>query len=165
MVVAPYSAGAEGGRGASVVGAIGVIGPTRMNYARIIPMVDYTARRQSAPGHTRHRDEAMTHRRKHDEAADEDAAGGQRSARPCRGGARSREQAAPSAEEFQELKDRLLRTLAEMENLRRRTQREVEEARKFAVPPASPATCSRSRTTSPGRWRRSPPRPASRASS
>ncbi len=27
-----------------VVGTIGVIGPTRMNYARIIPMVDYTAR-------------------------------------------------------------------------------------------------------------------------
>jgi transcriptional regulator of heat shock response len=26
------------------VGAIGVIGPTRMNYARIIPMVDYTAK-------------------------------------------------------------------------------------------------------------------------
>jgi len=26
-----------------IVGAIGVIGPTRMNYARIIPMVDYTA--------------------------------------------------------------------------------------------------------------------------
>jgi heat-inducible transcriptional repressor len=27
-----------------IVGALGVIGPTRMNYARIIPMVDYTAR-------------------------------------------------------------------------------------------------------------------------
>jgi len=27
-----------------VIGAIGVIGPLRMNYARIIPMVDYTAR-------------------------------------------------------------------------------------------------------------------------
>lgn len=27
-----------------IVGAIGVIGPTRMNYARIIPMVDYTAK-------------------------------------------------------------------------------------------------------------------------
>jgi len=27
-----------------VVGAIGVIGPTRLNYARIIPLVDYTAR-------------------------------------------------------------------------------------------------------------------------
>jgi heat-inducible transcriptional repressor len=26
------------------VGAIGVIGPTRLNYARIIPMVDYTAK-------------------------------------------------------------------------------------------------------------------------
>jgi molecular chaperone GrpE len=42
-------------------------------------------------------------------------------------------EAAPTAEEHQELKDRLLRTLAEMENLRRRTQREVEDARKFAV--------------------------------
>jgi len=40
---------------------------------------------------------------------------------------------APTAEEHQELKDRLLRTLAEMENLRTRTQREVDEARKFAV--------------------------------
>ncbi|MBT3908810.1 MAG: heat-inducible transcriptional repressor HrcA [Rhodospirillaceae bacterium] len=27
-----------------IVGAIGVVGPTRMNYARIIPMVDYTAK-------------------------------------------------------------------------------------------------------------------------
>jgi len=46
MVVAPYTAGTDGerGGGASVVGAIGVIGPTRMNYARIIPLVDYTAR-------------------------------------------------------------------------------------------------------------------------
>ena len=26
------------------MGAIGVIGPTRINYARIIPMVDYTAK-------------------------------------------------------------------------------------------------------------------------
>jgi heat-inducible transcriptional repressor len=26
-----------------VVGALGVIGPTRLNYARIVPMVDYTA--------------------------------------------------------------------------------------------------------------------------
>jgi heat-inducible transcriptional repressor len=45
MVVAPYSTGGEGTTpGARVVGAIGVIGPSRMNYARIIPMVDYTAR-------------------------------------------------------------------------------------------------------------------------
>ena len=27
-----------------VVGVLGVIGPTRLNYARIIPMVDYTAK-------------------------------------------------------------------------------------------------------------------------
>ena len=47
LVVAPYSAGGGDGtdsQGSKVVGAIGVIGPTRMNYARIIPMVDYTAR-------------------------------------------------------------------------------------------------------------------------
>jgi heat-inducible transcriptional repressor len=39
MIVAPYTNSAD-----RIVGAIGVIGPTRMNYARIIPMVDYTAK-------------------------------------------------------------------------------------------------------------------------
>jgi heat-inducible transcriptional repressor len=39
MIVSPYMNGRE-----KVIGAIGVIGPLRMNYARIIPMVDYTAR-------------------------------------------------------------------------------------------------------------------------
>ena len=39
MVVAPFKTSR-----AKVVGAIGVIGPTRINYARIIPIVDYTAK-------------------------------------------------------------------------------------------------------------------------
>jgi heat-inducible transcriptional repressor len=26
-----------------VVGVVGVIGPTRLNYARVVPMVDFTA--------------------------------------------------------------------------------------------------------------------------
>lgn len=39
MVIAPYANSAK-----QIVGAIGVIGPMRINYARIIPMVDYTAR-------------------------------------------------------------------------------------------------------------------------
>ncbi|NQV57542.1 MAG: heat-inducible transcriptional repressor HrcA [Rhodospirillales bacterium] len=39
FIVAPYHSSQS-----DVVGAIGVIGPTRMNYARIIPMVDYTAK-------------------------------------------------------------------------------------------------------------------------
>jgi heat-inducible transcriptional repressor len=43
VIVAPSRVGGDGGAPA-VVGALGVIGPTRMNYARIIPMVDYTAR-------------------------------------------------------------------------------------------------------------------------
>lgn len=39
IVAAPY-VNAKG----KVVGVIGVLGPTRLNYARIIPMVDYTAK-------------------------------------------------------------------------------------------------------------------------
>jgi heat-inducible transcriptional repressor len=39
VVIAPYQNSRE-----QIVGAIGVIGPTRINYARIIPMVDYTAK-------------------------------------------------------------------------------------------------------------------------
>lgn len=38
MILSPYKNANE-----KVVGCIGVIGPRRMNYARIIPMVDYTA--------------------------------------------------------------------------------------------------------------------------
>jgi heat-inducible transcriptional repressor len=39
LIVAPFSDSEH-----KIVGVLGVIGPTRMNYARIIPMVDYTAR-------------------------------------------------------------------------------------------------------------------------
>lgn len=38
IVAAPYR-GADG----RVVGVVGVIGPTRLNYARVVPMVDFTA--------------------------------------------------------------------------------------------------------------------------
>ncbi len=38
LVVAPYR-----DANSRVIGALGVIGPTRLNYARIVPMVDYTA--------------------------------------------------------------------------------------------------------------------------
>lgn len=41
--------------------------------------------------------------------------------------------AAALAQEASELKDRLLRTLAEMENLRRRTEREVADARLYGI--------------------------------
>ena len=39
VIAAPYMTGRQ-----KVVGAIGVIGPARLNYARVIPLVDYTAR-------------------------------------------------------------------------------------------------------------------------
>jgi heat-inducible transcriptional repressor len=38
-IIAPYRDGSG-----SVLGVLGVIGPTRLNYARVIPMVDYTAK-------------------------------------------------------------------------------------------------------------------------
>jgi len=38
MIIAPYKDSSN-----HIVGAVGVIGPRRMNYARIIPMVDYTS--------------------------------------------------------------------------------------------------------------------------
>lgn len=39
VIAAPYRSGS--GR---IVGVVGVIGPTRLNYARVVPMVDYTAK-------------------------------------------------------------------------------------------------------------------------
>jgi heat-inducible transcriptional repressor len=39
LIVAPYKNARS-----KIVGVLGVIGPTRLNYARVIPMVDYTAR-------------------------------------------------------------------------------------------------------------------------
>ena len=39
LIVAPFRNDAR-----KIVGVLGVIGPTRLNYARIIPMVDYTAK-------------------------------------------------------------------------------------------------------------------------
>ena len=38
MVVSPYMNADR-----KIVGAVGVIGPTRLNYGRIVPIVDYTA--------------------------------------------------------------------------------------------------------------------------
>ena len=39
VIVAPYMNSEQ-----EIIGALGVIGPTRLNYARVIPLVDYTAR-------------------------------------------------------------------------------------------------------------------------
>ena len=38
VIAAPYR-----GKKGRVVGVVGVIGPTRLNYARVVPMVDFTA--------------------------------------------------------------------------------------------------------------------------
>lgn len=46
MIVAPYKDSQR-----QVIGAIGVIGPSRMNYRRIVPMVDFTAKLLSSGVH------------------------------------------------------------------------------------------------------------------
>ena len=38
LVVSPYMNSDR-----KIIGAVGVIGPTRLNYGRIVPVVDYTA--------------------------------------------------------------------------------------------------------------------------
>jgi len=43
MVLAPFGTHHDSKGQERVVGAVGVIGPMRLNYARIVPMVDYTA--------------------------------------------------------------------------------------------------------------------------
>ncbi len=39
IIAAPFRDEAQ-----KIIGVLGIIGPTRLNYARIVPMVDYTAR-------------------------------------------------------------------------------------------------------------------------
>ena len=39
MIAAPFRDGQQ-----RIIGVLGVIGPTRLNYARIVPMVDYTSK-------------------------------------------------------------------------------------------------------------------------
>ena len=38
LIISPYKDNSQ-----KVVGVLGVIGPTRLNYARVVPMVNYTA--------------------------------------------------------------------------------------------------------------------------
>jgi heat-inducible transcriptional repressor len=46
VIASPYR-----DRDGRVVGVVGVIGPTRLNYARVVPMVDFTAQALSKMGH------------------------------------------------------------------------------------------------------------------
>ncbi len=39
MIMAPYK-----NKEQEIIGAIGVVGPTRLNYAKIVPLVDYTSK-------------------------------------------------------------------------------------------------------------------------
>src|SRR5262249_13716130 len=133
-IVAPYRD--SKGR---IIGVIGVIGPTRLNYARVIPMVDYTARvvsRLLAPlrlifcaevlicrtsGYAEDGLSTMTDPTARQAETDTDDKTVPETA----------DLVVEATRETAELKDKLLRTLAEMENLRKRTEREVLDARVY----------------------------------
>ncbi len=83
-----------------------------------------------AASHSKNMDEAMTQKPATDEATPETTAENQSEMAP-----REAVEAmiANIESERDELKDRLLRTLAEMENLRRRTEREIADAKAYSV--------------------------------
>ena len=142
-IISPYRDAA--GR---IVGVIGVIGPTRLNYARVIPMVDYTAKvvEQAAgnlgAGNFRTAPRLDFYRSKPDipviRNMDEGTMTDETAQPPYEentapSSRRRRTRWRPRLRESAELKDKVLRTLAEMENLRRRTEREVADARTYGI--------------------------------
>ena len=152
-IVSPYRDGQ--GR---IVGVLGVIGPTRLNYARIIPMVDYTAKVVSKVlGGCDHEGlifaaSALISGAKFDclnewTRMTDTTAGAPDAPETAPQAEAALDPVAVLAKEAADLKDRLLRTLAEMENLRRRTEREVADARVYGGRRLSRATSWRSPTT------------------
>ena len=131
IVAAPY-ANAAG----KIVGVIGVLGPTRLNYGRIIPMVDHTAKvigrllgakslrniARFAEAHTDAQGTAMS---------DE-----QNPRSRCDDNPHAAEFAVLEAlkAEVESLKDQRLRALAEAENIRRRAEKETQaKPQQYAV--------------------------------
>ena len=120
VIAAPYMSGRQ-----KVLGAIGVIGPARLNYARVIPLVDYTAR---ALGRMHGRMSETT-----DMTDDDTPANDARRRRPTRPSAGRRRPPRRCSAEVAALKDQVLRYAAEAENTKRRAEREANDARAYAI--------------------------------
>jgi hypothetical protein len=121
-----------------IIGAVGVIGPTRLNYGRIVPIVDYTAqlvgRADVRPGL-----EVKNGRSEEDRRFRRDMARCRRTP-PLRMPRLAEDGLDFDAEddliealeaERDELKDRLMRALAEAENARKRGDRDRREAEQY----------------------------------
>eukprot|EP01035_Chromulina_nebulosa_P015338 gene15338-biopygen13090 len=118
MVVAPARNAAN-----RIVGAIGVIGPTRINYGRIIPVVDYTAR---VIGRLLgYMSDNPT------ETPSSEAEAGPQTPESLMQAAVARIAALEA--ERDEMRDKWMRAEAETQNVRTRARRDVDEARQFAV--------------------------------
>ncbi len=77
----------------------------------------------------------MSGKRRKTEPAEQEKpeAGKEQEAGSAGSGESAEEQLAAAQQELAELKDKLLRAYADMDNLRKRTEREIEEARKYAI--------------------------------
>ena len=136
MVVAPFVNTRE-----QIIGAIGVVGPTRLNYARIIPMVDYTAKlvgrmlELTALSKTDLSVKSSTHdksdrsRQPFDEPFEQCAADAGRTRRPFNAVARIAELEAL----VETLKSETLLALAEAENASKRADKRISDNAKYAV--------------------------------
>ncbi len=139
MVVSNYQVGAN------VVGTLGVIGPTRMQYKQVIQVVDYTAKLLSRLlGRTpaerlgsmkKHRDEA----RKEDGEvmAPEGEGEGEGVLQPSASDAETlmkelMQALAQKTQEAAEANEKYLRTYADFDNYRKRMQRDLADFRHYA---------------------------------
>ena len=159
-----------------VLGVLGIVGPRRMPYAKIVPLVEYTARlvsrRLTRLGSVSPlRVDAWPTIAGRGRATTPGGSGRPRPTRRARGeetldALRSERDA--RAREAAEAQERYLRTLADFENFRRRTGREREDWRRQAQEELSGRSC-RCSTTSTGRWPRrrpgTPTGPSARVSS
>ncbi len=145
MIVAPHMNAER-----KIVGALGVIGPTRLNYARVIPMVDYTAQvvgRLLGEAGTRTRESRSVMNGTNARQGKTTPSSRRRTrawtrlsairATDAQMHARAvnvlAEQVQALEKERDELKDNTLRALAETDNVRKRANRQIEDARLYAV--------------------------------
>ena len=137
LVVSPYMNADR-----KIIGAVGVIGPTRLNYGRIVPIVDYTAqlvgRLVSQPRLASGTDKMAKSKNRHDimENLEEgflDDPEAEMLDEEISDEAAEADEASALRAEVAELEDRLLRALADVENIRKRAERDRRDAEVYGA--------------------------------
>ena len=124
LVVSPYMNADR-----KIIGAVGVIGPTRLNYGRIVPIVDYTAQLVGRLLSDRGQGVTTMSERKKDEMARRSGADRRGHASRTIAGRRAEIEALRA--ERDDTQDRFMRALADAENVRKRGERDRREAEQY----------------------------------